>query len=74
VDKGAYRKEGWGRRMNNKRQNEIIETLFDNAGRICFGQVSVELKIHEGRLVAVTYSSTENSRQKEKGDGINAPM
>jgi hypothetical protein len=60
--------------MNNQRQKEIIETLFANAKQIVFGLVSVELKIHEGRLVAITYSSTENTRQKEKGDGINAPM
>jgi hypothetical protein len=53
--------------MNTKdtRQKEIIETLFSNANRILFGLASVELKIHEGRLVAVTYSTTENARKKE---------
>jgi hypothetical protein len=60
--------------MNSNRQKEITETLFSNAQRILFGLVSVELKIHEGRIVAVTYSTTENTRQKEQGCGMNAPM
>lgn len=55
--------------MNGKRQKEIIETLFSNAGRVLFGLASVELKIHEGRLAAVTFSATENTRQKEAGTG-----
>jgi hypothetical protein len=49
------------------RQKEIIETLFANAGKVLFGMASVELKIHEGRCVAVTYSTTENTRQRETG-------
>ena len=55
--------------MNTKdtRQTEIAEILFSNAGRVLFGLASVELKIHEGRLVAVTFSTTENTRQKEAG-------
>ena len=53
--------------MNSKRQKEIIETLFSNAGRVLLGLASVELKIHEGRLVAITFSTTENTRQKEAG-------
>jgi hypothetical protein len=53
------------------KQKEIVETLFSNAGRVLFGLVSVELKIHEGRCVAVTYSTTENTRQKEIGEQLN---
>jgi hypothetical protein len=58
--------------MNNlckeTRQKEIMETLFSNAGRVRFGVVSLELKIHEGRCVAVTYSTTESTRKKETGE------
>jgi hypothetical protein len=54
------------------RQKEIIESLFTNAGRVLFGSASVELKIHEGRCVAVTYSTTENTRQKEMEGHSNA--
>jgi hypothetical protein len=53
------------------KQKEIVETLFSNASRVLFGMVSVELKIHEGRCVAVTYSVTENIRQKETGEQLN---
>jgi hypothetical protein len=56
------------------KQKEIIETLFSNAGKVLFGMASVELKIHEGRCVAITYSTTENSRQREPGDQFNVQM
>jgi hypothetical protein len=55
------------------RQKEIVETLFTNAGRVLFGTASVELKMHEGRCVAITYSTTENTRQKETGEQLNVP-
>jgi hypothetical protein len=61
--------------MNNRQQDikqkEIIETLFTNASKILFGIVSVEIKIHEGRCVTITYSTTENIRQKETGGQLN---
>ena len=50
--------------MSDK-QIEITETLFKNAKAIVFGTASVELKIHEGRCVAVTYSTTENTMQRD---------
>jgi hypothetical protein len=58
-------------RHNETRQKEITETLFSNAGRVHFGTASVELKIHEGRCVAITYSTTENTRQREAGEQVN---
>jgi hypothetical protein len=54
--------------MNDKRQKEIVEILFANAGRVLFGEASVELKIHEGRCAAVTYSVKENTRQRGTGE------
>jgi hypothetical protein len=54
-------------RQKDIKQKEIIETLFTNASKVLFGAVSVELKIHEGRCVAITYSTMENTRQKETG-------
>jgi hypothetical protein len=58
-------------RHNEIKQREIIETLFTNASKVLFGMVSVELKIHEGRCVAITYSITENTRQKEPEGQLN---
>jgi hypothetical protein len=76
MGKREYREEV--RRMNNRcnrnnetRQRAIMETLFSNAGKVLFGVASVELKIHEGRCVAVTYSTTENTRQREAGEQLN---
>jgi hypothetical protein len=53
-------------------QRDIVEALFSNASGILFGLASVELKIHEGRCVAVTYSTTENIRKKETGEQVNS--
>jgi hypothetical protein len=58
-------------RGNEVKQKDIIETLFSNAGRVLFGMASVEIKIHEGRCVAITYSTTENTRQRETGGQLN---
>jgi hypothetical protein len=58
-------------RQKEVKQKEIIETLFTNAGRVLFGAASVELKMHEGRCVAITYSTTENTRQREAGEQLN---
>jgi hypothetical protein len=41
-------------------QKNITETLFTNASKVIFGIVSVELKIREGKCVAITYSTTEH--------------
>ena len=48
-----------------ERQHEITETLFKNAEKIPFGTASVELKIHAGKCVGITYTTSENIRQKE---------
>jgi hypothetical protein len=53
-----------------ERQLKIVETLFKNAAGLSFGMVSVELKIHAGKCVGVTYTTSENIRQKEDGDGV----
>jgi hypothetical protein len=53
-----------------EKQEEIAETLFKNVASLSFGTASVELKIHAGRCVGVTYTTSENTRQKENGDGI----
>lgn len=51
---------------NQARQNveNIAERLCENAARIRYGLVSAELKVHNGRVVDITYSTTENTREK----------
>jgi hypothetical protein len=52
------------------KQKEIIEVLFKNAKNVPFGMASVELKIHAGKCVGVTFTTSENIKQKEDGDGV----
>jgi len=44
----------------------IAERLCDNATKIRYGSVSATLKIHNGRVVDVTHSTTESKREQEK--------
>jgi len=47
------------------KQWQIAETMFQNAERLSYGSVAVELKIHENRIVGVTHTLTENIRHRE---------
>ena len=42
----------------------IAGRLAENAGTIQFGSVAVGLKIHCGRIADVTYTITENRRER----------
>lgn len=46
--------------------NVITDRLAESTSRIRYGSVSAELKVHDGRIVTVTYSITENTREVEK--------
>jgi len=41
----------------------IAKTLEENISRIQYGEASVSLKVHAGRIVSVTYSLTETKRK-----------
>lgn len=46
----------------------IADRLAQNASLIKYGLVSVELQIHDGRVVSTTYATTEKTRLvKEEG-------
>ena len=49
----------------DEKQLEIARTLFANAGKISYGTVSAELKIHGGKCVGVIHITSETIRQKE---------
>jgi hypothetical protein len=53
---------------NQAMQNiiNIAERLCENAEKIRYGSVSATLKIHNGRVVDVTHSTTESTREQEK--------
>jgi len=44
----------------------IAERLCENAAKIRYGSVCATLNIHNGRVVDVTYSTTESTREREK--------
>jgi hypothetical protein len=54
--------------VNQARQNiiNIAERLCENATKIRYGSVSATLRIHNGRVVDVTHSTTESKREQEK--------
>lgn len=55
-------------RENQARQKfiNIAERLCENASNIRYGSVSTTLKIHDGRVIDVTHSTTESTREQEK--------
>ena len=44
----------------------ITERLCENIGKIRYGSVSATLRIHNGRVIDVTHSTTESTREQEK--------
>jgi len=53
---------------NQAEQNitNIAERLCENAAKIRYGTVSAILRIHNGRVVDITHSTTESKREKEE--------
>jgi hypothetical protein len=52
--------------------NEIVRELELNAQKVRYGSVSVEIHIHDGRVVKTVYSTTKtrldcSSAEKEEG-------
>jgi hypothetical protein len=44
---------------------EIVIQLLTNAAGVRYGAVSVSAKLHDGRVVEVSYSRTEHTRDIE---------
>jgi len=42
---------------------KLVQTLQENISRIQYGETSVCLKLHAGRIVSITHSLTENIRK-----------
>ena len=50
--------------MNNKKAEKIVKQLLNNAEGLNYGFVSVSLKLHCGRVVSVSYTTTEQTREQ----------
>ena len=58
----AYSK---GADMNRDKAEGMITRLLNNAEGIKFGSVSISANLHNGRIMNVVYSTTENTRENE---------
>ena len=53
--------------MNQPKAEAIVAQLLTNAAGLRYGCVSVSAKLHDGRVVEVSYTKTEQTRgQKPK--------
>ena len=51
--------------MNQSKAEKIVARLLMNAADLKYGSVSVTAKVHDGRVVEVSYATTENTREAE---------
>jgi hypothetical protein len=51
--------------MNQSKAEVIVARLLNNATGLRYGSVSVSAKLHDGRVVEVSYSTMENTRERE---------
>jgi hypothetical protein len=64
-----YEKCKWGAGVNKNlavfdtvKAKEIVAQLLTNAAGVRYGSVSVSAKLHDGKVVEVSYSRTEHTR------------
>ena len=50
--------------MNQSKAEAIVARLLTNAVGLRYGSVSVSAKLHDGRVVEVSYSATESTREQ----------
>jgi len=51
--------------MNQSKAEAIVARLLSNVAGIKYGSVSVTANIHNGRVMNIVYSTTENTRESE---------
>jgi hypothetical protein len=49
--------------MNQSKAEEIVAQLLVNAAGLRYGSVSVSAKLHDGRIVEVTYLTSEQTKE-----------
>ena len=55
--------------MNKSKAEGIVARLLSNAAGLRYGSVSVSARLHDGRIVDVTYSTTESMKEVETKEG-----
>ena len=51
--------------MNQSKAEKIVTQLLTNAASLRFGCVAVSVKLHDGRVVSVSYTTTEQTVEQE---------
>jgi hypothetical protein len=51
--------------MNQSKAEAMVTQLLTNAAGLRYGSVSVTAKLHDGRVVSVSYTKTEQTRERE---------
>jgi len=51
--------------MNQSKAEKIVAQLLTNAAGLRYGSVSVTAKLHDGRVVSVSYITTEQTKEPE---------
>jgi hypothetical protein len=49
--------------MNQSKAEAIVAQLLVNAAKVRYGVVSVSAKLHDGRVVEVTYLTSEQTKE-----------
>ena len=50
--------------MNQSKAEGMVAQLLTNAAGLLYGTVAVSAKLHEGRVVSVSYTTTEQTREQ----------
>jgi hypothetical protein len=50
--------------MNEKKTEKIVGRMLANADGLRYGTVSVTAKLHDGRVVSVSYTTTEQTKEQ----------
>ena len=51
--------------MNKEKAEAIVAQLLIHAAGLLYGSVSFTAKVHEGRVFEVSYTKTEQTRERE---------
>jgi hypothetical protein len=54
-----------GAEMSQSKAEMIVSRLLSNAAGLQYGSVSVTAKVHNGRVVQISYETTESTKETE---------
>jgi len=58
--------------MTQLKAQDIVTKLLSHAAEVRYGSVSVTAKLHDGRIVAVSYSTTSQTREPKDDNNNNS--